>query len=53
MPLFKHGQRQLFYREQGSGPLLLILLGNTAVLGVTFSLILILSKLRLLVGRPG
>lgn len=30
MPFFKHHERQLFYREQGSGPLLLILPGNTA-----------------------
>jgi valacyclovir hydrolase len=30
MPFFKHRQRQLFYREQGRGPPLLILPGNTA-----------------------
>jgi pimeloyl-ACP methyl ester carboxylesterase len=30
MPYFTHYERQLFYREHGSGPLLLILPGNTA-----------------------
>ena len=30
MPHFTHDGHQLFYREQGSGPLLLILPGNTA-----------------------
>ena len=30
MPYFIHQERRLFYREQGSGPLLLILPGNTA-----------------------
>lgn len=30
MPYFTSGARRLFYREQGSGPLLLILPGNTA-----------------------
>ncbi|MCB0113459.1 MAG: alpha/beta hydrolase [Caldilineaceae bacterium] len=30
MPTFTHDNVQLFYREQGSGPLLLILPGNTA-----------------------
>ena len=30
MPYFTHCQRRLFYREQGQGPLLLILHGNTA-----------------------
>jgi len=30
MPFFTHQQQQLFYREHGSGPLLLILPGNTA-----------------------
>ena len=30
MPYFTSNQRRLFYREQGSGPLLLILHGNTA-----------------------
>lgn len=30
MPYFTHHTHQLFYREQGSGPLLLILPGNTA-----------------------
>jgi valacyclovir hydrolase len=30
MPYFTHNSHQLFYREQGSGPLLLILPGNTA-----------------------
>lgn len=30
MPHFVHNSRRLFYREQGSGPLLIILPGNTA-----------------------
>jgi valacyclovir hydrolase len=30
MPAFSHNEHQLFYRQQGSGPLLLILPGNTA-----------------------
>jgi valacyclovir hydrolase len=30
MPYFTHNQHQLFYREYGAGPLLLILPGNTA-----------------------
>jgi valacyclovir hydrolase len=30
MPTFTHDDHQLFYREEGSGPLLLILPGNTA-----------------------
>lgn len=30
MPAFTHDDHQLFYREQGKGPLLLILPGNTA-----------------------
>jgi valacyclovir hydrolase len=30
MPTFIHDEHQLFYREEGSGPLLLILPGNTA-----------------------
>jgi len=30
MPFFKHDGRQLFYRTEGSGPLLLVLPGNTA-----------------------
>jgi valacyclovir hydrolase len=30
MPFFYHHERRLFYREQGTGPLLLILPGNTA-----------------------
>ncbi len=30
MPHFTHNHRRIFYREQGSGPLLLILPGNTA-----------------------
>lgn len=30
MPYFTHRQRRLFYREEGQGPLLMILHGNTA-----------------------
>lgn len=30
MPFFVHGGRRLYYREQGEGPLLLVLPGNTA-----------------------
>jgi valacyclovir hydrolase len=30
MPTFFHNDHQLFYREEGSGPLLLLLPGNTA-----------------------
>jgi len=30
MPFFKHNGQQLFYRTEGSGPLLLVLPGNTA-----------------------
>ena len=30
MPTFTHNQQELFYREEGQGPLLLILPGNTA-----------------------
>jgi pimeloyl-ACP methyl ester carboxylesterase len=30
MPFFNHNHHRLFYREQGAGPLLLILPGNTA-----------------------
>jgi pimeloyl-ACP methyl ester carboxylesterase len=30
MPAYTHNQSQLFYREQGAGPLLLLLPGNTA-----------------------
>ena len=30
MPNFIHNSQRLFYREQGEGPLLLILPGNTA-----------------------
>jgi pimeloyl-ACP methyl ester carboxylesterase len=30
MPYFVHNQRRLFYREEGQGPLMIILHGNTA-----------------------